>query len=87
MCTCWWVHHAWQCGQPPCHVLALRPQSLDACVLRYIIPQSVVRHFLSEFTLSGRFRGVCSLGFRWQDLESQGLRAFLQVRGRAEREG
>mmetsp|Transcript_1851 Transcript_1851/g.5421 ORF Transcript_1851/g.5421 Transcript_1851/m.5421 type:complete len:526 (+) Transcript_1851:247-1824(+) len=45
----------------------------------YIIPQSVVRHFLSEFTLSGRFRGVCSLGFRWQDLESQGLRAFLQV--------
>lgn len=48
-------------------------------IRRYIIPKAVVCHFLREFELSGRFRGVCSLGFRWQDLESQGLRAFLQV--------
>lgn len=48
-------------------------------IRRYFIPKAVVCHFLREFELSGRFRGVCSLGFRWQDLESQGLRAFLQV--------
>ena len=93
-CDCWdgeiWsMQLAWPTGRPVCrnvqHAKLMTELTMSGMLLlirRYIIPEAVVRHFLREFELSGRFRGVCSLGFRWQDLESQGLRAFLQVPSR-----
>ena len=93
-CDCWdgeiWsTQLAWPTGRPVCrnvqHAELMAELTMSGMLLlirRYIIPEAVVRHFLREFELSGRFRGVCSLGFRWQDLESQGLRAFLQVPSR-----
>eukprot|EP00898_Chlorokybus_atmophyticus_P007875 jgi/Chlat1/8089/Chrsp75S07586 len=45
----------------------------------YIIPTPVVRHFLREHDVHGLFRGVCSAGFRIQDLENVGLRSRYRL--------
>lgn len=46
----------------------------------YIIPVPVVKHFLTEWEQHGHYRGVCSLGFRFQDMENQHLRQFFKMR-------
>ena len=45
----------------------------------YIIPQNVVKHFLEEFEAHGTFRGCCSVGFRWQDMENISLKEHFKV--------
>ncbi|DBA92177.1 hypothetical protein WJX77_001540 [Trebouxia sp. C0004] len=45
----------------------------------YIIPYQIIKHFLQEYELHGIFRGCCSVGFRWQDMENTHLREHLQV--------
>mmetsp|Transcript_34326 Transcript_34326/g.86516 ORF Transcript_34326/g.86516 Transcript_34326/m.86516 type:complete len:426 (+) Transcript_34326:161-1438(+) len=42
----------------------------------YIIPYKIVSHFLAEYESHGEFRGCCSLGFRWQDMENKHLKEF-----------
>lgn len=45
----------------------------------YIIPFQIVRHFLTEFEQYGTYRGSCSLGFRWQEMENTHLREHFQM--------
>lgn len=45
----------------------------------YIIPSSVVQHFLQEYREHSEFRGGASLGFRWQEMENTHMREFLKV--------
>ena len=51
---------------------------LTACP-GYIIPQNVVKHFLEEYEAHGTFRGCCSVGFRWQDMENISLKEHFKV--------
>ena len=39
-----------------------------------------MRHFLEEYETHGTFRGCCSVGFRWQDVENTHLRESLRVK-------
>lgn len=45
----------------------------------YIIPYSVIQHFLREYDQHGAFRGCCSVGFRWQDMENTSLKEHFKV--------
>jgi len=45
----------------------------------YIIPMTVVRHFLDEFDAHASYRGVPAPGFNTQDMENPAQRAYLQV--------
>eukprot|EP00124_Ichthyophonus_hoferi_P003193 Ihof_evm7s263 gene=Ihof_evmTU7s263 len=52
-------------------------QSLDASDaenIGYIIPWSVVTHFLEDYRRHGRYTGFCASGFEWQRMENPGLR-------------
>lgn len=40
----------------------------------------IVRHFLDEYERHNSFRGCCSVGFRWQDIENAHMRESLGVR-------
>eukprot|EP00899_Mesostigma_viride_P025235 jgi/Mesvir1/5897/Mv00669-RA.1 len=51
----------------------------EADNIGYIIPHQIIEHFLAENERYGQFRGVCSLGFRWEDMENPYLRESLQV--------
>jgi S1-C subfamily serine protease len=42
----------------------------------YIIPISIVSHFLREYEVHGRYRGVSAVGFQCQEMENQALRDF-----------
>lgn len=45
----------------------------------FIIPHTVVKHFLHSYDRFGSFQGVCCLGFRYQRMENQSLRAHYKV--------
>jgi len=45
----------------------------------YIIPWKIVAHFLREYDQHGAFRGCCSVGFRWQDMENTHMREHFKV--------
>ena len=46
----------------------------------YIIPWKIVAHFLREYDQhKGAFRGCCSVGFRWQDMENTHMREHFKV--------
>eukprot|EP00210_Caulerpa_lentillifera_P005347 g5110.t1 len=45
----------------------------------YIIPWMIVNHFLEEYKNHKTFRGSCSGGFRFQEMENTHLRAYLKV--------
>lgn len=45
----------------------------------YIIPWKIVAHFLREYEQHGLFRGCCSVGFRWQDMENTHMREHYKV--------
>ena len=51
----------------------------------YIIPWKIVAHFLREYERHGEFRGCCSVGFRWQDMENTHMRAHYKARMHASR--
>ncbi len=45
----------------------------------YIIPWKIVAHFLREYEDHGVFRGCCSVGFRWQDMENTHMREHYKA--------
>ncbi|CAL5219318.1 g1127 [Coccomyxa viridis] len=45
----------------------------------YIIPWKIVAHFLREYNQHGSFRGCCSVGFRWQDMENAHMRDHYKL--------
>jgi hypothetical protein len=45
----------------------------------YIIAWKIVAHFLREFEQYSTFRGCCSVGFRWQDMENTHMREHYKV--------
>ncbi|BDA41920.1 Protease Do-like 10, mitochondrial [Coccomyxa sp. Obi] len=45
----------------------------------YIIPWKIVAHFLREYEEHNVFRGCCSVGFRWQDMENTHMREHYKV--------
>ena len=42
-------------------------------------PCRIVDHFLHEYRQYGTYRGVCSVAFRWQDMENEHLRMHFKV--------
>jgi len=45
----------------------------------FIIPLKIVAHFLREYEQHGIFRGCCSVGFRWQDMENSHMREHYKA--------
>ena len=45
----------------------------------YIIPWKIVAHFMREYEEHGVFRGCCSVGFRWQDMENTHMREHYKA--------
>lgn len=59
------------------HCVGIAFQSLtgDANNIGYVIPTSVVRHFIDDFSRHGRYTGFPSLNIVWQEMESRILKA------------
>ena len=51
---------------------ALTGEDIENC--GYVIPSSVVLHFLNDLSNTGRFNGFPALGVQWQRMESDALR-------------
>lgn len=49
--------------------------SSDAQNIGYVIPASVVRHFLVDYTRTGHYSGFPALNLGWQEMESAALKA------------
>lgn len=45
----------------------------------YLIPQTVVHHFLSDYVAHGAYTGFCHCGFLWQPLENRSMRRYMQM--------
>ncbi|KAF1878401.1 hypothetical protein Lal_00047069 [Lupinus albus] len=55
-------------------------RSDDAENIGYVIPTTVVSHFLTDYEKNGRYTGFASLGVLIQKLENPALRACLKVK-------
>ncbi|XP_019441795.1 PREDICTED: protease Do-like 2, chloroplastic isoform X2 [Lupinus angustifolius] len=55
-------------------------RSEDAENIGYVIPTTVVSHFLSDYEKNGRYTGFACLGVLIQKLENPVLRAYLKVK-------
>jgi len=51
----------------------------DAENVGFIIPSSVVHHFLTDIERNGKYKGFVTLGITWAPLENLGLRAYVEV--------
>lgn len=51
----------------------------DAENVGYIIPSSVVHHFLSDIARNGAYSGFVTLGVTWAPLENKHLRAYVGI--------
>ena len=51
----------------------------DAENVGYIIPSSVVRHFLDDIARHGTYRGFVTLGITWAPLENKHLRDYVGI--------
>ncbi|CDF34586.1 unnamed protein product [Chondrus crispus] len=45
----------------------------------YLVPVSVINHFLCDVEQHGRFRGFCDYGFMWQRMDSPALRRYFTM--------
>lgn len=45
----------------------------------YLIPETVITHFLNDYDQTGHFRGFCDYGFMWQSMESPSLRKYFSM--------
>lgn len=54
-------------------------KGVDAENIGYVIPTTVIHHFLSDYDTNGRYTGFPSMGVMWQRLENPALRAFLKM--------
>ena len=57
-----------------CVGLAFQSLTGDASGIGYVIPTSVVRHFLTDVTRNSTFTGFPSLNIGWQELDSKALK-------------
>lgn len=57
-----------------CVGLAFQSLTGDAQSIGYVIPTSVVRHFLEDVHRNGNFTGFPSLNIGWQELDSRALK-------------
>lgn len=46
----------------------------------YLIPESIIKHFLSDIEHTGRFRGFCDCGFEWQRMDNESLRRYFGMK-------
>ncbi len=51
----------------------------DAENIGYIIPSTVVEHFLKDYAAKGKYTGFPTLGLEWQKLENPSLRKALGI--------
>ncbi len=51
----------------------------DAENVGYIIPSSVVHHFLSDIARNGNYTGFVTLGITWAPLENRHLRDYVGI--------
>lgn len=58
------------------HCVGIAFQSLtgDTQSIGYVIPTSVVRHFLHDVARNGRYTGFPSLNIGWQEMDSRALK-------------
>lgn len=59
--------------------LGLHFRSEEAENIGYVIPTTVVSHFLNDYERNGKYTGFPCLGVLLQKLENPALRACLQV--------
>jgi S1-C subfamily serine protease len=57
-----------------CVGLAFQALTGDAQSIGYVIPTSVVRHFLQDIHRNGRYTGFPGLNISWQELDSKALK-------------
>jgi S1-C subfamily serine protease len=73
-------------GSPP-ECVGIAFQSIDsgqAESIGYLIPAPVVERFLADVSKNGRYTGFATVGFDVQHCENPSLRAFHQMRGKAD---
>lgn len=46
----------------------------------FIIPVTIVEHFLRDCDMNDGYGGMCDKGFNWQELENSGLKAYLGMK-------
>jgi S1-C subfamily serine protease len=49
----------------------------------WVIPTSVVAHFLDDFQKNGRYTGFPMLGVQWQSMESDALKRHMKMNVRS----
>jgi len=63
-----------------CVGLAFQALTGDAQSIGYVIPTSVVRHFLQDVHCNGQFTGFPALNINWQELDSKALKKAYGLR-------
>ncbi|PFX23537.1 protease Do-like 10, mitochondrial [Stylophora pistillata] len=61
-------------------VIGIAFETLDnAENIGYIIPVTVIKHFLGDIEKSSTYNGFCRLGIKWQPIESEHMRHYFQL--------
>lgn len=61
-------------------VIGIAFETLDnAENIGYIIPVTVITHFLDDIEKSNMYNGFCRLGIKWQPIESEHMRNYFQL--------
>ncbi|RMX55639.1 hypothetical protein pdam_00001648 [Pocillopora damicornis] len=61
-------------------VIGIAFETLDnAENIGYIIPVTVIKHFLGDIEKSNTYNGFCRLGIKWQPIESEHMRNYFQL--------
>lgn len=61
-------------------VIGIAFETLDnAENIGYIIPVTVIKHFLDDIEKSNMYNGFCRLGIKWQPIESEHMRNYFQL--------
>lgn len=61
-------------AQGRCIGVAFQSLTGDTQSIGYVIPTSVVRHFLMDYTKNGKYTGFPSLNLVWQEMDSKALK-------------
>lgn len=65
-------------------VVGMAFQSHAGCAIAenigYLIPESIIRRFLSDIDYNGRFSGFCDCGFEWQRMDCSALRRYFGMK-------
>ena len=64
-------------------VVGIAFQSLNTAEsenIGYLVAESVVNHFLRDYTNNGRYTGFCHCGFAWQKMENSAMRRYMNMK-------